>query len=314
MSDNIKEGTFGGLDEFSTNEPCGQTRQSSGRFEGRKSTPQARPLSSASTSRTNFAAPKQCPSPRYGKARKRKSDELSSVDLSQLMFEQLPENSAQTTGLNSSGRAIFDSNSHWRDAFMHESHSLYDQNGAKLIRPSKDIFENARSLLDRIETADSDLEKSIESSALVTPTLFRSSVYTKQHSSFEGDSPCAVDAIARGCFSFWDRSLAWSEDDDDEDDRSIHEPHIHGKAGDVLEYLSVPKHLGMKDSPSQPEFVRPSSTQSISRVRTLESTSRHKLSSAKCFRQTDLDNVTEIHWDEKVVDTSALGMMANLSL
>jgi hypothetical protein len=32
------------------------------------------------------------------------------------------------------------------------------------------------------------------------------------------------------------------------------------------------------------------------------------------FRQTDVDNVTEIHWEEKVLDTSTLEMMAKLSL
>jgi hypothetical protein len=52
----------------------------------------------------------------------------------------------------------------------------------------------------------------------------------------------------------------------------------------------------------------------MSRTITLESDSRHKLPGAKMFRQTDVDKVTEIHWEEKVVDTTAIDLMAKLSL
>jgi hypothetical protein len=314
MSDSGKERTFGGLQDFATNGICGQTRSSRGRFERLQATSQARPLS-VSSNRTNFSPPKECPSPRHNTARKRKSDELSRVDLSQLMFDHLSENPTEISALNNIGPSNVDSNSQWRNAFMHEPIRSYDQNRSGEIRPSKDNTDHGISLLDRIEPTDSDLGASTVSSVPVTPTFLRPPVYTKQHSSFEGDSPCAVDAIARGCFSFWDRSLAWSEDDDDDqDDCTIHESYTHRKSGDVLDYLSVPKHLGVEDSTQLPEFMRPSSIRSMSRVRTLESTSRHKLPTAKCFRQTALDNVTEIHWEEKVVDTSALGMMANLTL
>jgi hypothetical protein len=309
MSDHIEAGTLDGLQEFATQGVRGQQPMTPKVcFERRKLSPQAKafPVDNSS-SRSSFVGPKKCSSPRTNAMRKRKSDELSRVDLSQLVFEQLSENSTEMAGLGNMGYAIFDSNSQWRNAFTHETDSNHDQNRAALVRPSRE-FDHSISLFDRIETTDSDLGKSTGSSAPVTPTLFRPPV-TKQHSSFEGDSPCAVDALTRGCFSFWDRSLAWSEDDDDE--YSIHEP--QGKTGDVLDFLSVPKHLGVEDSPPQSEFYWPPS-RSTARVRTLESASRHKLPSAKCFRQTDIDNVTEIHWEEKVLDTNALGMMAKLSL
>lgn len=167
----------------------------------------------------------------------------------------------------------------------------------------------------------------------------------------EGESPCAVNSFfSRGCVSFWERSLAWSEDEeDDSDDSNNHSlracknrGHIRNKSNNsssssvVRDLLSVPKHLGKQyaplesasvvtptDAPNNRPKVRHSisrrssrnSLNSNSRNRTLETDFRHRKGS-KMFRQTEIDNVTEIHWDEQLVDldSAALDLMAKLSL
>jgi hypothetical protein len=248
---------------------------------------------------------------------KRKSDELSGVDLSQLMFDLVSENpaAADTAANNDSGSVLVDKNPLWRPPApsMQGVPRRDGQNRADFLRSSAGLIRTpAKSLVDEIENEESDLatKSTCSSSTPRTPALFRPAVvYTKQPSSFEGDSPCAVDAINHGCMSFWDRSLAWSEDEDDDDDDDqcrMFEP--QRRYGDVLEHLSIPKHLGREHAAPQPALTVPT------RVRTVESNSRHRLPSAKMFRQTDVDNVTEIHWEEKVLDTSTLELMAKLSL
>jgi hypothetical protein len=117
----------------------------------------------------------------------------------------------------------------------------------------------------------------------------------------------------------WERSLAWSEDDDSDEDSIIHPSNVL-RGDDIREHLSVPKHLGKQfaetniyevaSGQNAPHLRRSPS----SRIKTLETDSRHKLPGSKMFRQTDVDNVTEIHWEEKILDTTALDLMAKLSL
>ena len=51
-----------------------------------------------------------------------------------------------------------------------------------------------------------------------------------------------------------------------------------------------------------------------SRLTTLESDSRQKLPGSKMIRRTEINRVTEIHWDEEVLDTKTLEQMAKLSV
>jgi hypothetical protein len=176
---------------------------------------------------------------------------------------------------------------------------------------------------------------------------------------YQGDSPCTVTGLFNnGCGSFWERSLAWSEDEEDESDDSdnhtrrsaFYNAGTHKHKDDptnsiVRERLSVPKQLGkdyrnglyeetrgetntaaatlaptvsvsVATSNSIPRRSSSSSLNgSYNRVKTLETDSRHRRGS-KMFRRTDIDNVTEIHWEEKLVDldSSALDLMSKLSL
>eukprot|EP00536_Pseudo-nitzschia_multiseries_P005493 jgi/Psemu1/12676/gm1.12676_g len=144
-----------------------------------------------------------------------------------------------------------------------------------------------------------------------------------------------------GCMPQWECALPWrddseddyddtkdnddEEDDDDDGDWIIRRSVSRQDAESVREHLSFPKHLG-KEYVSQPtaeESRRERNTPSISRairrtpssrLTTLESDSRQKMPGSKMFRRTEINKVTEIHWDEKVLDTSTLERMARLSV
>lgn len=254
---------------------------------------------------------KDMPSPRRHSMRKRKSDELGGIDLSQLgLFQpQSPDELSPPRPRNSSidsiGELFSDMNARLQQVFQKKP----DPPGNEPETPFLSFrgLSNASPILEEAEQRDFNTP-----SAPLSPS-FRKIQYrnSSNNSSInEGDSPCGVDAITRGCGAcFWERSLAWSEDDEDSDDSIVHTD--YGPSSALRDHLSVPEHLGkehMNDGRRSP--IRRSS----SRVITRESDSRHKLGSAKMFRQTDVDNVTEIHWEEKVLDTTALEMMAKLSL
>lgn len=174
------------------------------------------------------------------------------------------------------------------------------------------------------------------------------------HSFHQSDSPCTVDGLFNnGCGSFWNRSLAWSEDEEDDSDGSDHQirrafyhadapRNVTGSRSIVRERmcLSVPKQLGkefvdnfsddMSGGYSAPAPAKSATTgknnfiprqsssaslNSYTRVKTLETDSRQRRGT-KMFRQTEIDNVTEIHWEEQLVDldSSALDLMSKLSL
>jgi len=104
---------------------------------------------------------------------------------------------------------------------------------------------------------------------------------------------------------------------------------------DIREHLSFPEHLGreyvsqseegqierkntagnrMIRRPRQPSS-RPTNDRTIhrtpsSRLTTIETDSRQRLPGSKMIRRTDVNQVTEIHWDEKVLDISTLEQMA----
>ena len=91
----------------------------------------------------------------------------------------------------------------------------------------------------------------------------------------------------------------------------------------MCEHLSFPEHLGKGNISQSEESHRERKNVAVnrtirrtpsSRLTTLESDSRHKLPGSKMFRRTDINRVTEIHWDEEVLDTKTLEQMANLSV
>jgi hypothetical protein len=270
---------------------------------------------------------------RHSSMRKRKSDELGSIDLSDLDSSDyaIPEFDKSRLSLakhplDNFGGSFYGVNSSW---FPEEKYNPDDEEDEILVqrrsKPSsifaspKDVIETPQATQDDDAKIIPDIRVTSKTSPAPETPLFRH--YRHQSSSsHEGDSPCSVAALTRGCgVCFWERSLAWSEDEDDDDDDGILHPSLTQKAQNIQDHLSVPQHLG-KDFAKKPEvtrsinrpahFRRPSS----SRVVTLERDSRHKLRGSKMFRQTDVDQVTEIHWEEKVLDTTALEMMAKLSL
>jgi hypothetical protein len=243
--------------------------------------------------------------------RKRKSDELGGIDLSQLGLFQ-PQNPDDLTpprprksSIDSIGEVFSDMNARLQQVFQKKPDPPSNEPEMPVL--SFRGLRNASHIMEEAEKSDFNLP-----SAPVSPS-FRKIQYrnsSNNSSLYEGDSPCGVDALTRGCGAcFWERSLAWSEDDEDSDDSIFYTD--YGPSSSLRDHLSVPEHLGkehMNDGRRSP--IRRSS----SRIITVESDSRHKLPSAKMFRQTDVDNVTEIHWEEKVLDTSTLEMMAKLSL
>mmetsp|Transcript_3083 Transcript_3083/g.4878 ORF Transcript_3083/g.4878 Transcript_3083/m.4878 type:complete len:325 (-) Transcript_3083:88-1062(-) len=258
-------------------------------------------------------------SPRRHSMRKRKSDELSGVDLSQLGFAKNPDTypssndppPQQKSALDNIGDVFSDMNSRWQRAFQQGMGYHDDEDDEKEDHPRLDLVgrSNLKPLMDEVDSGE------VRPPPLPTSPTFRKIEY-KHSSSLEGDSPCSVEMFSRGCGAcFWERSLAWSEDDDDDtEDDGIVQPSTTALFANtsLREHLSVPKHLGKEFAqiPERKGHFRRSSSREV----TVESDSRHRLPSAKMFRQTDIDNVTEIHWEEKVLDTSTLEMMAKLSL
>lgn len=174
-------------------------------------------------------------------------------------------------------------------------------------------------------------------SPLVRPEFHKVSTPTPTHYCTGGGSPLSVvDELFTGfygCMPRWECSLPWrgdSEDDDDTQEEEEGENCVMRRdmtqhdAEAIREHLSFPKYLG-KESASQSveESCRERNNTSInrkihrtpsSRLTTLETDSRQKLPGSKMFRRTEISKVTEIHWDEKVLDTATLEQMAKLSV
>ncbi|KAL3915181.1 MAG: hypothetical protein SGILL_005767 [Bacillariaceae sp.] len=272
--------------------------------------------------------------------RKRKSDELSAIDLSELNDSSScydtrePEGSTPVAhsrnALDDLSDVFFGMDCQWRlpttssadtgrpprpeveaDNF---SHPL---SGSGIFAKPKD----PQRLDDCTVTAPSASIAAKAPPTPVSPAFLQPR--TQSVSRNEGDSPCSVAAITRGCGAcFWERSLAWSEDEDSDDDSIVHSRMIM-RSGSITEHLSVPEHLGKEFVEAKTRIAGPARSSRggvplrrppTSRTVTLETDSRHKLPGAKMFRQTDVDKVTEIHWEEKVLDDSAIDLMAQLKL
>jgi hypothetical protein len=268
--------------------------------------------------------------------RKRKSDDLNGIDLSQLAESSLHDSPELVSTskhpqmpLVSMGHEIFDMNSSWQHSFR------AGMNGPR-SREKKEMVEE-EDFIDRFGDSSSIFAKEVDptlrqdntsivlNTGSITKILsspqsasFRNVRYQSSGSN-ESDSPCSVDVFTRGCGAcFWERSLAWSEDDEDDNDSIVH-PAKALKNDVIREHLSVPIHLGKEfdqiNTVESSRYIDTVRRPFTSRTVTLETgDSRHKLPGSKMFRQTDVDKVTEIHWEEKVVDTTALELMAKLSL
>lgn len=268
--------------------------------------------------------------------RKRKSDELGAIDLADL---DSPEYTIPLLDLssfpqsknpsNSFGVVFSDMNSQFQQPLQQLVSNQEDEDETPVPRlrhqtssifapPPKKEVETLST--QEKETSDiPDIRATVKTMSMPDTPLFRHYRHQSSSSHESGESPCSVAALTRGCGAcFWERSLAWSEDEDDDDDGILH-PSLTNRVNDIREQLSVPKHLGKEFIEAQEHYqghaphkhIRRASS---SRVVTLETDSRRKTRGHKMFRQTDVDKVTEIHWEEKVLDTTAIDLMAQLSL
>ena len=168
-----------------------------------------------------------------------------------------------------------------------------------------------------------------------SPTSFRREVQMKPlHNGANAGTPCGVvDELFTGlygCMPSWECSLPWAEDDAEDSDNDVserfgtlHRDTARHDAKAIREHLSFPKHLGREYISQSEEFHLEQKKRTVnrtirrspsSRLTTVESDSRHRLSGSKMFRRTDINRVTEIHWDEEVLDTKTLEQMAKLSV
>jgi len=265
--------------------------------------------------------------------RKRKSDDIGEANLDK--FESCPDFTVATRhdkpAIVNYQEAFFDQNSprpHERQPT--DSPVIRFTTNERAIKPAKSFF-------------DDDERVPCESSKAVSPKSsprgFRKDFQrASSHTCGGGTSPFSVvDELFTGfygCMPQWECSLPWrgdhESDDDSEDEEHDRDGIVrHGISRQdpeaVREHLSFPKHLG-KEYASKPidESRRDRNIASLnrtirrtpsSRLTTLESDSRQKLpGSTKMFRRTEISKVTEIHWDEQVLDTATLEKMAKLSV
>ena len=203
-----------------------------------------------------------------------------------------------------------------------------DAGGERIIRSSNSFSDDGDDISYKV-SSDSPRQ---------SPQTFQKRPLLTISSIIGGVSPCGVDELFYGCnmLSSWKRPLVYSDEEDDNDNDtedeenddyiiSGHEIKRQDAKHNIREHLSFPENLGKEfvsqnhdesrqatdSSNSTRRMIRRSPS---SRETTLESNSRHKLSSSgKMFRRTDINKVTEIHWDEQVMDNDTLEKMAKLS-
>lgn len=265
------------------------------------------------------------PKMRKNSARKRKSDDVvdtSSVDESTRVPDFVRNDLIATpTILNS------------RDAFFDKKNSplcqLTDSPPVESSIDKECVIKTAKSFFD-----DDDRESrqiSSRYSPRRSPTSFRREIQTKPlHNGTSVGSPCGVvDELFTGfygCMNPWE-CLPWTgqESDDEETHRYgvVRRDTARHDRKAMYDHLSFPEHLGRGNISQSQESHRERNNMTVnrtirrtpsSRLTTLETDSRHKLPGSKMFRRTDINRVTEIHWDEEVLDTKTLEQMANLSV
>lgn len=272
------------------------------------------------------------PKTRRQSARKRKSDDIvddGAEDCTTAPDFVRNDPIAKPTILNSRD-AFFDKNTSRVTPLLTDSpvESYIDKEC--IIKSSKSFFDDSNC---------EDREGSNRYSSRRNPTSFRRELQTKPslNNVTYGGTPCGVvDELFTGfygCMPSWECSLPWREDEDSDesdDEKNLRQSNITRRdmarhdAKAIREHLSFPKHLG-KEYVSQSEESHPPKQKNrtfnrtirrspASRLTTVESDSRHKMPGSKMFRRTDINQVTEIHWDEEVLDTKTLEKMAKLSV
>jgi hypothetical protein len=264
------------------------------------------------------------PKMRRNSARKRKSDDIDDICLDEIL-DVIPEFNRMTKP------AILNS----RDAFFDRNDSSSSYLGLSPIESCIDkecVIKAAKSFID-----DEDREArqaNNKYSPRGSPACFRRQLQSKPLQNItSGGTPCGVvDEFVTGfygCMPAWECSLPWTDDDYDSSDDEGNQRYMIRRdtarhdAQAVREHLAFPKHLGREYVSQSEESHRERKTTMInrtirrspsSRMTTLESDSRQKLPGSKMFRRTEFNKVTEIHWDEEVLDMNTLEQMANLSV
>jgi hypothetical protein len=221
-------------------------------------------------------------------SKKRKNDYV--------LFDPEMENPNEKAALKSDD-VFFDMKPRWRRAFMQELHrqeSAKEMTAVVLLCPD----EQCKPPEDLID--DSDLAEKSHTNGHVLPKspTFRQAT---RNGGGQSGSPSGVDAFERGRVYFWERSLAWSEDGDDT-------VPSHRDQQDIRLHLSVPEKLGREFANSK------LAGKSLRELATGRKLNRNRLATTKMFREADVDKVTQIHWEEKVLDGIDLEKMAKLSI
>lgn len=271
---------------------------------------------------------------RMASTRKRKSDDIGETNLDK--FERSPDFTVVTRHdkpvIVNYQEAFFDKNSpHPHERQPTGSPAIRFNTNERAIKPAKSFFDD--------DDERVPCENSKVASPKSSPRGFRKEFKrASSHTCGGGASPLSVvDELFTGfygCMPQWECSLPWrgdhdsdgeSEDEENDCDTIVRLGISRQDPEAVREHLSFPKHLG-KEFVSKPinESRRDRNIASLnrtirrtpsSRLTTLESDSRQKLpGSSKMFRRTEINEVTEIHWDEQVLDTATLEKMAELSV
>lgn len=261
-------------------------------------------------------------------ARKRKCDDIGddSPDDSFSISDFVRSDSITKPTILNSRDAFFDKN-HAFTSLLTDSPAESSIDKECVIKTSKSFFDDGKC---------EDREGSYRYTPRRSPTSFRRELQTKPMNSVTyGGTPCGVvDELFTGlygCMPSWECSLPWTEDDSDESDDEpsqrygmVHRDITRHDPKAIREHLSFPKHLGKEyvsktEQASPPQrknrtFNRTIRRSPSSRLTTVESDSRQKLPGSKMIRRTEINRVTEIHWDEEVLDMKTLEQMAKLSV
>jgi hypothetical protein len=166
------------------------------------------------------------------------------------------------------------------------------------------------------ESSQEALEESqcLEPASPASPTTFRelaSKAHDNESSNGNGFSPTGVDSHIH----FWQRSMAFSDDEDESDDDSSCDSH---SAKDICNHLSFPKML-VKEFANRVDVQKaPERSHRLRRPRRnilQQEQPHHRTDSLDIFRAPDpADHTSEIFWEEKVFNAEDLEKIAKLSI
>jgi hypothetical protein len=232
--------------------------------------------------------------------KKRKNDEFN------FLFDPYLNNPNERAALKTED-IFFDMNPRWRRAYMQELHRQKEsedmQSDMIMLCPDNECIP-----AEPLHEDDGSLSDVVSKPSIRSRPTFRERNQRRSVGS-DGDSPCGVDDFGCGRVYFWHRSLAWSEDGD--------EKKVPSSSNDqevIRNHLSMPMNLGKEFSSASSSASSPSTTPAAKKP--LASFSLRSLRSSQSeetlLEQCDLDHVTFVHWEEKVVNFD-LEMIAPLS-